>query len=64
MGNLHKIPRMPLQITIHDLIPDYQEPVISNPEDPAPAIVTDVDLDTLLTMPIDQVIINYYIKEK
>jgi hypothetical protein len=52
-----------LKITIHDLIPDYQEPVISNPEDPAPAIKTDVDLDTLLTMPIDQVIIRAYLAE-
>lgn len=54
---------MPLQITIHDLIPDYQEPVISNPEDPAPAIKTDIDLDALLTMPVDRVIINSYINE-
>jgi hypothetical protein len=40
-----------LIVTIHDLIPDYVEPS------------SVAHLDSLLTMPIDRTIINYYLLE-
>lgn len=60
-----------LKITLHDLIPDpvmeatpWTSRPTSNPQEPVGPIDTDVDLDGLLTMPIDRLVIREYLKER